>query len=125
VSTHIDWDHAAIDDLLNSVDGPVGQMVAELSAQAAAVARTVVPVRDGSVRDRRRRAGRTSNARPPGFTKASIHVHGPLRGSLGGVYGGVNAAADPTVFLEYPAEQMDRSYPFLTTGLESLAGELL
>jgi hypothetical protein len=47
-------------------------------------------------------------------------VHGPVTGSRGGLYGGVNAEADPTIFLEKPAEQMDRKYPFLTTGLDSL-----
>jgi hypothetical protein len=120
---HVIWDDAAFEELLDSVDGPVGQLIAELSERAATVARAVVPVRDPLIRDRRRRAGRTSNARPPGFTKAGIRVHGPIRGATG-MYGGVNAPADPTVFLEDPASQMTRSYPFLTAGLDSLQGSL-
>jgi hypothetical protein len=119
---YINWNDSAFDELLNSVDGPVGQMVLELSVQAADVARKVVRVRNPATRQGR--AGRHSTARAPGFTRADIRVHGPVRGSLGGVYGGVNAAADPTIFLEQPASQMSRPYPFLTTGLESLAGEL-
>ena len=111
------WDDAAIQDLLNSPDGPVGQLIAELSERAATVARNTVRVRTT-------RAGRHSTARPPGFTRAGIRVHGPVIGSGGGLYGGVNAPADPTIFLEQPAEQMHRAYPFLTTGLESLEGSL-
>ena len=51
--------------------------------------------------------------------------HGPYRGSRGGMYGGVNVNAFPTVFLEFPpkgAVQMDSRYPFVTTGLESIQG---
>lgn len=107
------WDEAALADLLNSPDGPVGELIAELSARAAVVARATVPVR-------RSRAGRNSTARPPGFTKAGITVHGPVTGSRGGLYGGVNAPADPSIFLETPADQMNRKYPFLTAGLDSL-----
>ena len=113
------FNDAAINGMLTDPDGPVGQLVAELSERGVQVARSVVRVRDvpGT---RRTRAGRNSTARPPGFTKASIHVHGPVRGSRGGLYGGGNSAADPTIFLEDPASQMSRRYPFMTTGLDSL-----
>jgi hypothetical protein len=115
----IKWREDQLHELLNSVDGPVGRLIAELSAEAAQIARSAVRVRSvpGT---RRTRAGRGSSARPPGFLKADIRVHGPVRGSLGGLYGGVNAAADPAVFLEYPAAQMTRKYPFLTTALDEI-----
>jgi hypothetical protein len=109
------WDDQEIYELLNAADGPVGQLIFELSARAAAVATAVVRVRTG-------RGG--STARPPGFTKASIRVHFPAWGSLGLIYGGVNAAADPTIFLEYPAIQYHEAHPFLTTGLFSLEGQV-
>jgi hypothetical protein len=109
------WDDKAVYDLLNSADGPVGELILELSERAAAVAKSVVRVRT-------QRGG--STARPPGFTKASIKVHFPAWGSLGLLYGGVNASADPTIFLEYPASQMTQSYPFLTMGLFSLEGQV-
>lgn len=115
----IDLDDAAITALLTDPAGPVGELIAELSGQAAAVARIVVHVRPGTPRSGAWSA--RSTARPPGFTRASIRVHGPVIGSGGGLYGGVNAAADPAVFLEYPAEQMYESYPFLTTALDSLS----
>lgn len=116
----VDWDEAALDDLLNSVEGPVGMLIAELSLRAAVVATTVVHVRPGTPASAT--TGATSNARPPGFTKANIRPHGPVIGTRGGLYGGVNAPADPSIFLEMPAEQMHREYPFLTTGLWSLEG---
>jgi hypothetical protein len=113
------WDDAALDDLLMDPAGPVGQMLAEMSARIVTVAVAVVPVRDPATRDRRKRAGRDSTARPPGFTRASITPHGPVRGIFN-LYAGANAAADPAIFLELPADQMNRKYPFLTTGLDSL-----
>lgn len=122
MANDVNIDAAAVEELLTDPEGPVGQLIAELSAQIVTVATAVVPVRDPATRDRRKRAGRNSDARPPGFTKANIRVHGPVRGIFG-LYGGANAPADPTIFLELPAEQLERKYPFLTTGLESLATE--
>lgn len=121
MSGRLHLDRAAMDAMLNDPAGPVGQLVAELSAQAAQIARASVRVR-GVPGTRRTRAGRHSSARPPGFTKASIVVHGPVVGSRGGLYGGVNAAGNPGIFLEYPAEQMTRKYPFLTTALDAIQG---
>jgi hypothetical protein len=109
-------DDAAWDDTFKSPDGPVGQLIAELSAQVASVARSAVRVRTS-------RAGKNSTARAPGFTKSSIAVHGPFIGEAGSLYGGANAAADPAIFLEQPASQMHSKYPFLTTGLDSLQDE--
>jgi hypothetical protein len=109
----------SVDMLLNDPAGPVGQLIAELSERVATVARDTVPVRNPAAKNRRRRAGRGSSAQPPGWTKASIKVHGPVRGHSN-LYGGVNAAGNPGIFLEYPARQMNRKYPFLTTGIDSL-----
>lgn len=120
----ITWNDAAYQDLMKSADGPVARMLNELSAQVATVARQVVHVRNPLTRDRRRRAGRNSTAQPPGYTKALIRPHlgrGTLTGNL---YGGANAPGNPGLFLEYPAEQMDDRYPFLTTGLDSITGGL-
>jgi hypothetical protein len=123
MAIEIDWDEAALDDLLNSIEGPVGQLIAELSLRASVVATSVVHVRPGTPASAT--TGRTSNARPPGFTKARIRPH-LARGSVtGGLYGGVNSPADPTIFLEQPASQianLGHRFPFLTTGLYSLEG---
>lgn len=117
----IHWDDKALDDLMKSADGPVARMLNELSAQVAAVARTVVPVRNPA-RGSRGRAGRNSTAHEPGYTKALIRPHLGRGALTGNLYGGANAPGSPGIFLEYPAEQMTRQYPFLTTGLDSLAG---
>jgi len=118
----IRWNEKALDDLLNSPDGPVGRMLLGLSVQVADVARSVVRVRDPLTRDRRRRAGRNSTAQPPGYTKALIRPHLGRGTITGNLYGGANAPGSPGIFLEYPARQMDDQYPFLTTGLDSISG---
>lgn len=118
------WNDRAYDDLMNSVTGPVADMLRELSDQIVTVARGAVHVRTLDPKDRRRRAGRNSTAHIPGYTKSLIRPHlgrGTLTGQL---YGGANAPGSPGIFLEYPAEQMDRAYPFLTTGLDSLMGSI-
>lgn len=118
-------DDKAWDEEFNSIGGPVGRLIAELSEQAAITARRVVHVLPGTPRSGYWTA-RSSAVRPAGYTKSSIHTHGPVRGSrTGKLYGGVNAAADPGIFLEHPAEQMiphsgGRGYPFLTVGLAEL-----
>lgn len=117
---HFTLRRPAVDELLNDPAGPVGQLIAELSEQVATVARQAVPVRDPATRNRRRRAGHGSTAHAPGYTKANIRVHGPIRGHTS-LYGGVNSPGSPSIFLEYPASQMTRKYPFLTVGLDSLS----
>lgn len=113
---------AEVEDLVNDPAGPVGKLLAELADKGSAVAKSVVHVRSERG-NRHTRAGRNSTARPPGFTKASIHSHGPVRGDRG-LYASVNAQADPAIFLETPAQQLTRSYPFLTTALDSLEGQI-
>lgn len=109
-------DVQALWDLLNSADGPVGRMVQELSAQAATVALAKAPVRHTASWSAR------SNSWPPGYLKAHIRPHLGWGSRTGHIYGGVNAPMSPTIFLEYPARQMHRAYPFMTTALWELAG---
>jgi hypothetical protein len=118
----IQLDDAEIFDMLNSADGPVGQLIIELSAQAAAVATTAVHVRPGTPRSTV--WGPRSTALPPGYTKARIRPHLAWGAQTGRIYGGVNAPYPISTWLETPAEQMYREYPFLTTGLWSLEGTL-
>jgi len=106
---------AAVHDLISDDRGIVAGFLRDLSEQAASIARAKVPVRREAAWSLR------SNARPPGFTKARIHTrtgHSPD----GAVWASANAPADPAIFLEDPAEQLSREYPFLTTGLWSLEG---
>ena len=116
-------DAAAVDDLLHDPFGPVGDLINDLSEQAATVARGVVHQLPGTTRSGF--WGPESTAiRPSGTTRDSIRVHRAQRGSRGGMYGGVDALGLPTIFLEpvlvRKSKQMFDRYPFMTTGLESL-----
>lgn len=120
-------DPGDVEALLSDPAGPVGRLIAELDEKAADVARTAVHVFPGTRRSTiwNRDTSTARYAMPPGFTRGSIRVHGPVTGSRGGMYGGVNAAAFPTVFLEHRprgAVQMYDRYPFLTTALDALEG---
>jgi hypothetical protein len=118
------WNYPAVDELLNSLDGPVGRLIAELSGRAASIARRRVHVRPGTPGSTVWNEA-TSTAWPPGYTRASIRTHLARGARTGKLYGGVNASGSPTFFLEYPprgAEQMTDRYPFLTTALDELAG---
>jgi hypothetical protein len=110
-------DDAAITALLDDEHGMVGRYLQDLADQAAAVARARVPVRATPSWSAR------SNARPPGFTKASVHTRIGHR-SGGSLWASANAPADPAVFLEYPREDRVKE-PFLTVGLWSLIGRIL
>lgn len=108
------FDEGAIFDLLNGTDGPVWQLVNDLSEQAANIARTLVPIRKTPTWSER------SNAKAIGYTLASIRA---VMGydQEGYIYGGINAAELPTIWLEYP--RIDRTrQPFLTTAVWSLEG---
>jgi hypothetical protein len=111
---------AAIYDILNAADGLVAPMLDEISERAAAVARATVPVRvldTGTLRRRRTRGG-ISTSFAPGYTLVSIYANVHWYNGL--IYGGIAAAELPTIFLEYPAEQMHRQYPFMSTAFDSL-----
>ena len=111
-------DDAAIYSLLNDIDGPVGVFLEELSEQAATVARTNVPIRKT-----RPWKSQLSTAFPPGYTLESIHTN--VHYYKGMIYGGIASAELPTIFLEYPASQMHRKYPFMSTAFDSIIADLL
>lgn len=111
-------DDIAIQAMLDDQFGPVGNLLQDLAEQAAGVARTKVQVRADPTWSVR------SDARPPGFTLASIDTRMGHSSGTGRLWSSANAAADPAIFLEEPAEQLDHAYPFLTTGLDSLIGLL-
>jgi len=104
-------DHTAIHDLLNGPDGPVTRLMTELSERVATVARVKVRVRSSPRTPR-------SDSAPRGFTKASIRAD--VHWHQGLVYGGAVAAEEPTFFLEDPAEQLERRYPFMSTAIDTL-----
>jgi len=115
----VQLDEAAIFEVLNSIDGPVGKLLIELSDRVVIVATGVVHVFPGTPRSTIWAWGSTA-VLPPGTTKASIRPHVAHGSRTGHIYGGADALAVPGIFLEHPAEQMYDQYGFLSTGLEAL-----
>lgn len=109
-------DESTISVFLNDPAGPVGDMLGELADDVAMKARTLAPVRTGTLWNAS--ATPTSNARPPGYLKARIHgKRGVSR--QGRLYGSANAPANPLVFVAYPAKQVRTRNMFMTTALYS------
>ena len=97
-------DELAITEFLNDPIGPIGDMLGEVADQVAIKARAMAPVRSGTQWNNS--ATLTSNARPPGFLKGSIHGKRGVS-QEGNLYGSANAEADPLIFIAYPAKQIE------------------
>ena len=109
-------DEASITAFLNDPYGPVGDLVGTMADEVAVKARATAPVRSGYRWNNS--ATRTSNARPPGFLKESIHGKRGLSRE-GNLYGSANAEADPLIFVAYPAKQVHFKNTFMTSALFS------
>jgi hypothetical protein len=113
---------AALDVLLNSPQGPAGEIIMELSVQAAGMAKALAPVMKqrnyshwGKYFDPRYQYG------PPGDTRRSVRWSGYRYNGIGQIYSGVNVNYGPTLFLERPAEQIHSTdYMFMTDALDSV-----
>lgn len=117
---HIDF--AAVEDLVNSPDGPVGLLISELAHKAALIADAAAPVMQ---RKNFSRWGKVFNPLyqygPPGETKQSVHWSGFRYNAFGRLYSGVNVNYGPTLFLERPARQIrSEQYKFMTTALNGV-----
>lgn len=114
----------AVDELMRDIDGPVGNLMREISEQIKNVAIAHAPVLNAhNVRSLRSSALRTPEGviKTPGYTKR--HITSTVGHSVlhdGYVFGGAEAPGNPGIFLEAPAEQMHEKHPFLTTGLWSV-----
>lgn len=117
-----EWSDSAFEEMLNGPGGLVASFIWELSLEAAAVAIATVHVRPGTPASATTGiyTKKPSNARPPGYTRGRIRPHLAWGSRTGHVYGGVNAPYNPSTWLETPAEQYHKTYPFLTVGLWSL-----
>lgn len=115
----VNIDELAVEEYMHDIGGDMGLFLAEAATVIAGVAAARAPVMKPWNLGRGRS---TTQALPPGSTKASIRPHGPAFDSAGNIYSGANANANATVFLEKPAKQMKKEYPFLSSGLWSLSG---
>ena len=107
-------DEGAVEEMLNTPDGPVGVLLDELSSRAATVARVIAPVMRSRYHSEYYQYG------PPGYTKGKIRQHFPAY-SNGQLYGGVNAPYGPTLFLERPARQIHTTrYRFMSMALDTV-----
>lgn len=114
-------DPVAVDWLVNDPAGPTGDLVAELSEKATAIAKSAAPVMKpenfshwGKMYDPRYQYG------PPGDTKASVRWSGFRFNALGQMYSGVNVNYGPTLFLERPARQVRPIFKFMSTALDTV-----
>jgi hypothetical protein len=104
--------------MLNGPDGLVGRFLQEESLKMAAAARLAAPLQKPW--NYSWGPGSTSYMpRSQGYLKSTVAPHmGYTRDRV--IYGGVNAAYGPTLFLEKPADQLHHSYPFLSDTLYSV-----
>lgn len=106
-----DMDETAVTEVLEDPEGLVGRELTRLAEAMQHVAEAKAPVRTGNTWSSK------SNARPPGFLKEHVRTHHADIDHNGSLFSGVDAPADPTIFLEKPARQMHEAHPFLTTAL--------
>jgi hypothetical protein len=114
----VNWDETDLEDVLNSPDGLVGKYLEEKSEAMYQVALGAAPVQKPANFS----WGKRSDSYMPdsmGFLKSNIrpHVGYTTKGTL---FAGVNAPYGPTLFLEKPARQLHRAYPFLSLALYSV-----
>lgn len=118
--SRIEWDDAELENMLNTPGGLVGEMLEDLSAQAASVAKGAAPVQTPRTYSWSKKYSTSYMPWSGGYTKANVRAHmGYTKG--GTLFGGVNAPYGPTLYLTKPAKQMHHSYPFMTTGLYSVS----
>lgn len=109
------WDEAALADLLNSLDGPVGRWLVEKTAEMTALTMLGAPLQ----KRKNWSWGRDSSSYMPrsmGYLKSSVKPHMGYSKS-GHLFAGTDAAYGPTLFLETPSSQMHERIPFMTNAL--------
>jgi hypothetical protein len=113
----VEWNEAAIEDLLNSVDGPVGRYLTEKMTEMTAYAVAAAPIQ----KPKNYSWGRDSSSYLPrsfGYLKGTVRPHMGYTIS-GQLYSGTNAAWGPTLFLEYGGGRYGHAerIPFMSAAL--------
>jgi len=119
---NLDLNETSIEDMLNGFSGPVADVVLELAAQAEEVAKRTAPHQ--SPRTWSWSFAKSTSYEPRSFNylQSSISLHGPAYNKNGQLYGGVNSALGPTLFLErqHRWPHVHRLYPFMSGALDSV-----
>lgn len=115
-------DEAAMEDMLHSPDGLVGTYIAGLGVQAAAIARAMAPAKD----PRNESWHPLKSTSYPSIEHPGLMLKATIKQAFGytkdgQMYGGVNVAYGPTLFLTRPAKQIHHEYTFMTDALYGVA----
>lgn len=115
-------DDAAIHDMLNAADGPVGFVIDELSVRATEFAKLKAPVQKPENWSWGFAKSTSYEPRSVGYLKGAIHEHFPGYNGAGQLYGGVNAPLGPTMYLQYGGGRHGhaRLNRFMTEALDEL-----
>lgn len=114
----IRWDDAALEEMLNGMDGPVGRFLLEKSLEMTTLVEAAAPIQ----KKENWSWGKNSTSYMPrslGYLKGSVHPHMGYTKS-GKIFAGTNAAYGPTLFLEKPADQMHQKIPFMSLALYAM-----
>jgi hypothetical protein len=117
----IEWDDAALYDLLQSTDGPVGRWLTKKVSELTSVVAASAPIQ----KPQNYSWGKRSSSYMPrsmGYLKGSVRPHmGYTKDGM--LFGGTNAAYGPTLFLEKPADQLHHRIPFMSAPLYAITIE--
>jgi hypothetical protein len=116
----VDLYPAALDELLNSPAGPVGQVIEELSVQATGIAEAAAPFQKPENHSWSFTKSTSYTPWSTIYLKVNTRPSGFLYNARGQIFSGVNAPYGPTLFLERPARQLHRKYPFLSTAVDTV-----
>lgn len=121
MSIQVNLDMAAVEDMLNSPDGPVGTTILELAEQATSIAKLNAPLQKPWNWSWSARKSTSYVTRSVGYLKGGIRVTGIKLNKVGQIYSGVNAPYGPTLFLQQPARQIhSMDYMFMSVALNSV-----
>jgi hypothetical protein len=120
----VEWDDAALYDLLHSIDGPVGRWLSEKVGEMTAIAEATAPIQ----KQKNWSWGKDSTSYLPrslGYLKGSVrpHIGYTVHGDL---FGGTDAAYGPTLFLEEGGGRYGHAQriPFLSEALYAAIADL-
>ncbi len=114
------WDDAALHDLLQSIDGPVGKWLAEKTLELTAEVEAAAPIQ----KPKNYSWGHGSTSYMPrsiGYLKGGVRPHMGYT-KTGMLFGGVDAPYGPTLFLERGGGRHGHAerIPFMSTALYSV-----
>lgn len=97
----VELDEAALEDLLNGPDGPVGEMLQDLAVKMTTVAKAAAPTQKMHNHSWHFASSTSYMPWATTYLKGNIRPHMGYT-STGKIFAGVNAPYGPTLFLQYP-----------------------